>query len=301
MNAGINAKNVLITGASGMLGYALCSEASNQGWNVWAIGRCDRHKQEGAAFVSLDLKNLDSVTSLLAEVNPDLVIHAAAITDKSLCEESPDTARTLHVDVSRVLAKSQNERHARFIHISTEAVYGNSKESHDERDLCYPVGVYAETKHIGEQAVLAVNPAALVLRCTPVGFSPCLTGSTLVEWLLRSFKANQQVNGYSDVFFTPITSFQLARFVLSNNSSCIRGVFNIGCSPVMTKYDLAMGLCSELGFDEALVCKATAPGNLTGNASLSSKRLMSLIGWQPPTPKEIINDLTAEFNKYLNP
>lgn len=278
-----------------MLGFALCREAQRLGLNFLAIGRTNRHNLPAINFVARDLTKQIDLAEIVATYKPDMLIHAAALTDHSLCGKYPDVARALHVDVSRALAHAQSITHKKFIHISTESVYGGGTASSEETSPCNPVGVYAETKLAGEVAVLDANPDALVLRVTPVGISPGLHGRSLVEWLLRSFLKGQAVNGYVDAVFTPVTSFQLADFAFSPAANTARGIFNIGCTVPMTKYDMAHGLCSRLKFDPSLVCATHAPPTMAICGALNNSKIGTMTDWKAPSPLEVLDDLAHQI------
>ncbi len=121
-----------------MAGYAFCLEAINQSWEVIGIGREDRHRIPGVRFIQVDLTDDDAVTALVEANAPDLVVHLAANTDLNDCERHPESTRRLHVHASEHLAKLTFSAKARFLHISTEAVYGNPGPGVPARDRSVP-------------------------------------------------------------------------------------------------------------------------------------------------------------------
>ncbi|OAI57047.1 hypothetical protein AYO49_03060 [Verrucomicrobiaceae bacterium SCGC AG-212-N21] len=278
-----------------MLGYALCREAVSRGHIVAGVGRENRHAMPGVAFHPLDLTEPRKLDRLLDEFQPELAVHAAAIINKQLCEQSPQMAREVHVTASEIIARHLQKSGGRLVHISTEAVYGHQTEARRETMSCHPRGVYATTKLAGEQAVLGAHPAALVLRVTPVGCTPSLTGPTLAEWLFRSFRNHEAVNGFVDAIFSPVTSFSLAAFIFSEAAASLSGALNMGCEPALSKYDFAQGLAELLFPGADLVKKAFAPEGMRGSAAMDSSKLGARAQWHPPSPENVLDELAREF------
>jgi len=289
----------LITGASGMVGYAVCREAIDQGLNVFGLGRENRHFLPGMSFIHGDLTNTDALKSILENIAPDLVIHLAANTDHKACEHSPEATRQLHVDASEYLAETTGLLGGRFVHISTEAVYGNlGPGKRRETEECFPQGVYATTKKEAEQRVLQANPDALVLRVTPVGFAPNGAKKTLAEWLFQQFSQDKRVTGYDDVFFTPVSSYSLARLVLNQKLIGHHGIYNWGNMEILSKYDFACSLASSLGFKDAKI--DSGRHSLNGDplhGGLDSTALSKALGIPEPSKEDLLTDLTRHAPK----
>lgn len=136
---------VLVTGATGFLGSALVQRLSNEGAHVRAMAR----KRERGAHISKlpnvelvlgDLTNLESLTALVSDVNT--VIHAAAALGGPL-----EFQRKINVAGTQAIARAAADAHvARFVHVSTIAIYGYSSrgvitESHPQQPGRVPYNV----------------------------------------------------------------------------------------------------------------------------------------------------------------
>lgn len=285
-----------------MLGRAITLQAIHPERQVAASSRANQFGLPPSIFYECDLLDLDACVRLVRLIKPDLLIHCAAITDHAACEANETLARRVHVDASRLLAHEQAQLGGRFIHISTEAVYGSRythNGSHSEADNSRPNSIYAMTKEEGEREVLKAHPEALILRVTPVGFRPGLSGNSLAEWIVRSLSNGHSISGYTNAFFSPISVAQVADFVLSPDIASLHGIYNLCCSSVVTKYQFAIGLARSLGFSDSLVTRGMidAEGGKQ-EAGLSCDKLRhDLPQWHIPDFEEVLSSIKVYADK----
>jgi dTDP-4-dehydrorhamnose reductase len=132
---------IAITGSNGQLGQAL-QEAFRD-----------------AALLLIDLPDYDitqlaAITAAVGGFAPDVIIHAAAITDVDGCERNPDLAYRVNVVGTRNMAVAAQQCNAPLVYISTDYVFaGDRTEPYWEYDAPDPQSVYARTKWAGEQVV----------------------------------------------------------------------------------------------------------------------------------------------------
>lgn len=273
----------------------MCHEAINQGLSVVGAGRQDRHRISGIHFSNVELTNDCSLTDLVRKTEPDFIINLAANTDHQACEQDPDAAHKLHVETVGLLASLANAVGARLIHISSEAVYGDlGPGPHTECEVCKPRGIYASTKMEGEEQILSSNPEALIVRCTPVGIVENEHRS-LAGWLYNQLKHGQQIAGYEDWVFSPISTRSLARLIFDPRLDGLAGVFNWGVDEAISKLAFARGMASALGYEPALVASGHRFDN--GNfydVSLDSGKLARKSGIKVPRLRELFGDLSAD-------
>jgi dTDP-4-dehydrorhamnose reductase len=152
-------RHVLITGAGGQLGHALCASFADD--DVLALDR--------AAW---DV----TAPSPALPWTPDLVLHAAAWTDVDGAEDDPDGAAAVNVGgTARAAALG-----APLVAFSTDYVFDGSKGvPYLESDEPQPRSVYGRTKLAGEAAA---GERAWIVRSSWL-FGP--TGRNFVRTMLR--------------------------------------------------------------------------------------------------------------------
>jgi dTDP-4-dehydrorhamnose reductase len=110
----------------------------------------------------LDLKALQDFT---LEVDPDLIINAAAYTAVDKAESEPEMAMTINGQAPGVLAEAARKSNAGMVHYSTDYVFDGAKgEPYSEEDEPQPINVYGETKLAGDRAIQESGCEYLILR-----------------------------------------------------------------------------------------------------------------------------------------
>ncbi|HEX2860641.1 MAG TPA: SDR family oxidoreductase [Lacunisphaera sp.] len=248
------ASTVLVTGASGLLGTSLCRILAGAGSKVVAHARswCDR---DGVAF---PLENIELIEPAVRSLQPDWIIHAAGNTNVDACERDPVAAHRLHVEASAELARAARNHGCRLIYVSTDSVYdGARRGEHDETSDVRPINVYARTKREGEQACLEASDTTIVARLNFFGLHPTRRQG-LAAWLLENLRAGRSVNGFTDVWFNPLFSDDLAGLLArAIQEDLPGGVYNFGAADRCSKYEFARGLAGLLGVDAGLVRPVT--------------------------------------------
>lgn len=157
-------QTVLITGASGFLGWDLARYFHARGCDVvgtWHSRKPDREVTRQS--VQFDLET-DDTERLLAAASPDVVVHCAALASRKDCEADPLRARRINVDATARLAEAAAEHEAVFFFISSDLVFDGSAAPYGEEDAPSPASVYGETKAEAEERVRALHPRHHILR-----------------------------------------------------------------------------------------------------------------------------------------
>lgn len=160
---GVSSVRILLTGGSGLLG----TEILKLDANIEAPTRND-----------LDITDGNAVMEYVRSSNPDVILHAAAITDNREIEADPSGAVDVNIKGTANIALACLGTRIRLVYLSTDYVYGGDRGNYLESDEVLPTNEYAWTKLAGEAAVRAV-PNHLVIRTSfggdrfpyPVAFS----------------------------------------------------------------------------------------------------------------------------------
>lgn len=288
----------LVTGASGLLGLNFCLQTPAQ---EWTIGVVNQHRLHNAPFqvVQADLEQPGLLAKLIQEQEPDVVVHCAALANLDVCEQQPDLARRMNVDLAAEAAQACARSGARLIHISTDAVFDGQRGDYTEDDQPSPINVYARTKLEGEQQVLELNPDALVARVNFYGWS--LGGERgLGEWFYNNLSAGKPIKGFTDVFFCPLEVNDLVDVLVALAAEKSSGIFHVVSPEKLSKYDFGVRLAQQFGIDSSLISPASwkdagLKANRSPNLTLRTDKLAKALG-RPAA--DVISGL-RRFNREL--
>ncbi|HZI85636.1 MAG TPA: dTDP-4-dehydrorhamnose reductase [Pyrinomonadaceae bacterium] len=209
---------VLVTGAQGMVGRAVCDYCSTIGDEVLAYGR------DG-----LDIADSDAVMTTVARERPDVIINCAAWTDVDGCESDRERAFAANATGPENLARASKLYDAGFVTISTDYVFDGSKTGfYTQEDQPNPQSVYAASKLEGEQRAQLANENTLVVR-TGYVFGP--GGRNFLSTVVERAREGATLHVINDQFGTPTYSRDLAirlRELAERNYPGIYHVVNAG-------------------------------------------------------------------------
>jgi dTDP-4-dehydrorhamnose reductase len=278
-------KIVLVTGSSGMLGKDVVGVLVKNGYSVFATDIKKAKETFGYEQIVVDLLDDAALLDLLIAVDPETIVHCAANVNVDACEKEREQAYALHVKTTGRLASYRTDR-TKFVYIASDSVYDGNFGGHLESEDAKPSNYYAQSKYEGEKAAIGANPHAIVLRTNIYGFH-CPRGKSLVEWALESFHLGRQIGGFSDVWFNPLYTKQLATMISSLlNKEDISGVLNAGSADKVSKFDFLVKLASVFGYPAELVNsnsveneKLTAPR--PKDTTMNVDKMKALIGGVP--------------------
>jgi dTDP-4-dehydrorhamnose reductase len=277
---------ILVTGASGLLGINLALEASRE-HSVVGLVKDNRLRTNVFSVIQGDLLVHGTAERLLDEIQPDWVIHCAALANLDACEADPVRAQQLNSEVPRQLAQLVARGGARLLHVSTDAVFDGQRGYYTEEDAPNPVGVYSRTKLDGEQGVLEANPQAIVARVNLFGFS--LSGKrSLGEFFLYNLQAGKTCLGFTDVYFCPLLANDLGLTFLRMLELGLSGLYHVVSSESLSKYDFGLRIARRFNLDEGQIQPASVlQGGLKAarapDLRLSTAKLAQALGILTPT------------------
>src|SRR5687767_12248794 len=183
---------VLITGADGLLAYAL-KEAAPRSIELVSFARRD-----------FDLTNQPQMAQQLCAHHPDVVINTAAYNRVDHCEIERDLSWAINATGPATLAQLCAENHCRLIHFGTDYVFDGAKGApYVEEDVPNPVNHYAAGKLAGEHAVLQASDTHLVLRVSWLfGWHPTQTKS-YVHTVVNLARKGQTLKATTDQSSVP--------------------------------------------------------------------------------------------------
>lgn len=189
-------ERILIVGSAGQVGVELQRSFADYG----EITARDRD--------TFDLADPDQVRALVREVEPSIILNAAAYTAVDRAESDPEAAMAVNAQASRTLAEEALRADALLVHYSTDYVFDGSKAGPwVETDQPHPLNVYGASKLAGEEAIQQVGGKYLIFRTSWV-YGP--HGNNFLLTMLRLGNERDQLSIVDDQYGAPTTSIELA-------------------------------------------------------------------------------------------
>lgn len=285
---------ILLLGSTGLLGQALVKEAKNR--NVEIIGVAHSN-----ADINIDITVDDSLTNLINEQKPDVVINTCAIVNHKSCDENTKLAYDVNARPSAVLANLADEMGFYYIFVSTDGYYNSDKDKkHSVNDKIWLLNEYARTKYAGECFTLT-NKNALVVRTNIVGFRGRENQPTFLEWVINSLKEQAEITLFDDYYTSSVTVTQFSKALFDLIKKEPAGVFNLASSQVASKKEFIEEVAKELNFSLANA-KTGSVKNLTTSKRADSLGLdvsetEKLLGYGLPGLKEVVAQIKEEYEK----
>jgi dTDP-4-dehydrorhamnose reductase len=232
-------KKILVTGTTGQLGSELKVLAPSYSQLEWVFA--DR--------TLLDLSELNTISKVLDEMQPQIIINCAAYTAVDKAETEIELADNLNHQAVAILAQWCHSNGCQLVHISTDYVFdGNSSIALKEDAATGPINIYGQTKLAGEQACLRENPNAIIIRTSWV-YSKF--GANFVKTMCRLMQDRDSLNVVNDQIGSPTYAADLAQAILSivTHAHWQAGIYHYSNEGKISWYEFAMAIQEIGGFD----------------------------------------------------
>ncbi|MDZ7957150.1 MAG: dTDP-4-dehydrorhamnose reductase [Aulosira sp. DedQUE10] len=261
---------ILLTGITGQVGWELQRTLMSLG-EVIPAGR-----EVSSPSLRMDLSQPDTIRHVIREVQPDLIINAAAYTAVDQAQSEPELAMAVNGTAPGVIAEEAKLIGAGIIHYSTDYVFnGTQATPYTEQDKPDPQNIYGKTKLAGEIAIQAVDVPHLILRTSWVYG---LRGKNFLLTMLKLAHDREEIKVVDDQVGSPTWSRMIAESTAQILSQGIHDINSFLSSNRGIYHLTATGHTSWYGFAKEIF-------ELDPNSSQQKlKYLLAITSEQYPTP-----------------
>jgi dTDP-4-dehydrorhamnose reductase len=229
-------KKLLITGASGFLGWHICQLSQPQ-WEVYGTYFSKSIDIPGVKLSKVDISNYDSLAQLFQEIQPTAVIHTAAISQPNYCQNNPEESHAVNVIASCNIAKLCAENSIACAFTSTDLVFDGLKPPYKETDVVNPVNLYGEQKVLAEQGMLESYPLTAVCRMPLMFGNATPTATSFMQGFIKTLQEGKELNLFTDEYRTPASGITAAKGLLLMLEKNINGIINLGGKERISRYE----------------------------------------------------------------
>lgn len=281
-------KKLLITGASGFLGWHLC-QLAKQEWDIYGTYLSHPLEIPGMKILQANLTNFQELKRIFNDVKPEAVIHTAAHSQPNFCQTHPEESHAINVTASCNIAGLCADNSIPCAFTSTDLVFDGLNAPYRETDAVCPVNLYGEQKAIAEADMLERYPMTAVCRMPLMFGAATPTAKSFIQPFIQTLQAEKELNLFIDEFRTPVSGTTAAKGLLLALEK-VNGIIHLGGKERISRYDFGQILVEvlQLPATRLKTCrqqdvKMAAPRPT--DVSLDSSKAFAL-GYQPLSVRE---------------
>jgi dTDP-4-dehydrorhamnose reductase len=250
---------VLITGGTGLLGLKLLEYCLRKAIDVYAIDTTiPPNIERKGMFTELDITDAESITSMISELQPDVVVNTAAMTDVDLCETEKEQAWRVNAEGAKNVAKACLQARAFLIHVSTAYVFEGEKGLYGEDDEPNPMSYYGYTKLKGEEFVKNSSIEWCIARTDVLFGWGRPNRPNFATWVLSKLEKRENIKAITDQYCSPTLNSNLAEMMVEVAERKLQGILNLAGATRINRFDLAKKISKVFQLDEKIIQRAKA-------------------------------------------
>lgn len=311
-------KVILITGVAGFIAshvieYLVQAYPDNHFVGIDKMSYCSNRKNladiekcSNFEFIVADITNLDLMMYIFEQYNVDIVMHFAAYThvDNSFGNSIEFTKNNV-IGTHNLLEVCKQLGIDKFIHVSTDEVYGCQEGESFEHSILDPTNPYAATKAAAEQLVRSYGTSFKIPYIITRGnnvYGPRQYPEKLIPKFITALKNDEKLtiqgNGKQLRSFLYISDVVRA-FEIILLKGVIGEIYNIGCTDEHSVLDVTERICNLFGIEHWQdYCDWVQDRDFNDKRYLINTDKIEALGWK----QEIDFDtgLNLTFNWYCD-
>ncbi|MFN6572558.1 NAD(P)-dependent oxidoreductase [Dendronalium sp. ChiSLP03b] len=288
-------KKLLITGASGFLGWYVCQLAKHE-WEVYGTYYSHIIEPPDIKLVKVNLTEFQELKHIFSDIKPAAVIHTAAQSQPNFCQSHPQESSEINVTASNNIAGLCADYSIPCAFTSTDLVFDGLNPPYRETDAVCPVNIYGEQKVMAEVGMLERYPLTAVCRMPLMFGMATPTAKSFMQPFMQSLKEGKELSLFIDEFRTPVSAITAAKGLLLALEK-VNGRIHLGGKERISRYDFGQLLVDifQLPAIGLKACrqqdvKMAAPRPV--DVSLDSSKAFGL-GYQPLSLREELQKLLS--------
>jgi dTDP-4-dehydrorhamnose reductase len=281
-------KKLLITGASGFLGWHLC-QLAKQEYIVYGTYFAHSVEIPDINTIKVNLTDFQELKQVFSEIKPTAVIHTAALSQPNFCQTHPDESYAINVEASCNISGLCADASIPCAFTSTDLVFDGLNAPYSETDPVSPVNLYGEHKVMAEQGMLEHYPKATICRMPLMFGMATPTATSFIQPFIQTLKEGKDLNLFIDEFRTPVSATTAAKGLLLALDK-VQGCIHLGGKERISRYNFGLLMAEVFQLSSSQIkasrqqdMKMAAPR--PPDVSLDSSKAFAL-GYEPLSLRE---------------
>lgn len=226
---------ILLLGHKGMLGSDLLAKLSTD------------HEVVGMDKEEIDIVSASECKAAIKEIEPNIVINAAAYTNVDGCETAKDECFAVNAEAVKNIAEACRNKNIHIIHFSTDYVFdGTARQPYKEDHPYNPINTYGDSKLAGERYLQSLSDNYILIR---TAWLYGVKGKNFVQAILDKAKTTNKLTVVDDQTGSPTYSKDLAAAVDILIEKKAKGIFHVTNRGSCSWYQFAVKILRESGLD----------------------------------------------------
>lgn len=295
-------QKLFITGASGFLGYHLLHVAQRE-WEVYGLTHTQSIVSSNVTLINCDIRNYIELGNYIDDIEPDVIIHAAAISDANFCQQNKDISYAVNVEATKNLAGIAADYNIPFAFTSTDLVFDGKQGMYREEDDKSPLSVYGEQKAEAEEEIRSIYPSATIFRLPLMLGEPTANEGNYLNKFLQQLKQGNKATLFYDEYRSACGAMSIAQGMLQllSTGNELPSVLHLAGGERLSRYDIGLAIAKAFGLSETMLqsmsqkdLQMAAPR--PADVSLDISKAVAL-GYKPVALAEELSAIAG--NKYL--
>lgn len=293
---------ILITGSNGMLGQRLVEYFSKLNTiQILSTSVEEKSVFDNIDYIQCDISNRNDIKKIIYDFCPDFIVNTAAYTNVDKSELERESAWKINVKAVEYISETARVLDAHLIHISTDYIFDGKNGPYTENDVPNPIGYYGRTKLASENVLRISGIKYTILRTNVLYGTAKFSRPDFVKWVIDSLKNGKQINIVDDQVNNPTFIDDLVQAVSLIINKKREGVFNIGGSEFLKRYEFALMIAEYFNLDKKLInriktdeLKQTARRPL--KSGLITIKAQSELGYKPHSIIQSLEQMKLELS-----
>lgn len=289
-------RTIAITGTNGLVGYqAYEFFRTHTSWKVIGISRTEGKCVDNV----VDLTSESAIRELRSFIQPDVLIHTAAISRTDACERDRTLCYATNVTSTKNLIKYFPE--TKFIYFSTYAVYDTPDGNCVEECETKAANHYIQTKIDGESYVKQQVNYVIFRPSVIFGFVDYQQASkNYLMQLLDNVRERRITRSPKDQYFNPILVDIVIELLFRTITEDITGIYNVGSNDKISKFEFNRNLMDFFHLDPSLlegIDSASLDVKRPSMGTISSDHIQEVLSYSIPSLTEMITRLEIKYGE----
>ena len=251
---------IFVIGSKGLLGSTII-KSNNKKYSFFGGYNQTMDNYNESNLIKVDITKFEDCEKIL-KINPDIIIHTAAITNVDYCEQNKKKTYSINVLGTKNLCKIVKKLNCKIIYISTDGIFSGNCINNKEDDVTKPQNFYGKTKLEAENEIKKLDDYLILRTNVLYGFESSISiksrsnyikSMNFVLWVLSKLNQNEPIRIVNDQFSNPTLVDNLVNIIYDCIQKNLTGIYHATDLTCISRYEFTKKIANIFGYDENLI------------------------------------------------